>query len=428
MEKTNLPLFFVFAVLLICSGAFARKYDLVVDAANGNNAQFVSQSVPASMAAGQTYPVSVTMKNIGTTTWTEAQQYRLGSQNPQDNGTWGGRIVLASGESIAPGASKTFTFNVKAPATPGTYNFQWQMLREGVEWFGDKTPNVAVNVVLGTTVSGKVAKSDGSPLENVALELCSGGTAVTDTAGNWSKVMPIGTSYCARITSGLPAGNTGIIGTGNNSCHANNSTYEWQVAGQNTFSACSAANSASWDLAADNTINFAVNYPAQVCIPGAASGCKVCNADGSGWVDTDSKCASGQVCQGGTCVGGPQNGFVSVSGENFYLNGQKWFPYGMNYWPSHFSQIIEPNKLASWFMDPYYTDNIPLMEKDLAKAQGIGLNSVWITAYSSSPVIGSTPNFTDFLNRLKAHNLKAGVSISMCNPFLAGHREDRIPG
>ena len=111
-----------------------------------NNAQFVSQNVPQTMAAGQTYTVSVTMKNTGTTTWTASGNYRLGSQNPRDNLIWGGRILLGSAESVAPGQIKTFTFNVKAPATPGTYNFQWQILQESIEWFGEKTPDIAINV------------------------------------------------------------------------------------------------------------------------------------------------------------------------------------------------------------------------------------------------------------------------------------------
>ncbi|MGH9365955.1 MAG: NBR1-Ig-like domain-containing protein, partial [Thermoanaerobaculia bacterium] len=112
-----------------------------------NAAQFVSQSVPASMVAGQSYAVSVTMQNTGTTTWTAAGEYKLGSQNPQGNGTWGtGRVEIAAGESIGPGQSKTFTYTVTAPAAPGIYAFQWRMLREQVEWFGDFTTYVAVTV------------------------------------------------------------------------------------------------------------------------------------------------------------------------------------------------------------------------------------------------------------------------------------------
>src|SRR5207253_2652947 len=91
------------------------------------------------------YAVSVTMQNTGGTTWTAAGAYRLGSQNPQDNTTWGtNRVSLPSGSSVAPGANVTFSFNVTAPATKGTYNFQWRIVQDGVEWFGALSANVAV--------------------------------------------------------------------------------------------------------------------------------------------------------------------------------------------------------------------------------------------------------------------------------------------
>jgi hypothetical protein len=109
-----------------------------------NNSAFVSQSVSTSMTTGQTSNVSVTMQNTGTTTWI-AGTYKLGSQNPADNTTWGlNRVNLAS--NVAPGGQATFTFVVAAPATAGTYNFQWRMLQDGVGYFGAASTNVAVNV------------------------------------------------------------------------------------------------------------------------------------------------------------------------------------------------------------------------------------------------------------------------------------------
>ena len=113
-----------------------------------NDAAFVSQSVPATMTAGEAYAVTVRMLNQGTSTWTPGQLYRLGSQNPQDNTTWGlGRVGLSAGDSVSPGATTTFSFVVTAPSSPGSYNFQWQMVQDGVEWFGAKTPNMAIQVV-----------------------------------------------------------------------------------------------------------------------------------------------------------------------------------------------------------------------------------------------------------------------------------------
>jgi|GEM_PF-3540344 len=111
-----------------------------------NTSEFVSQSVPGSMVVGQTYAVSVTMKNTGTNTWSSAAAHQLGSANPLGNTTWGAMLIPLAGP-VAPGQLATFTFNVVAPATVGTYNFQWSMIQLGIEWFGPASPNVAVSVV-----------------------------------------------------------------------------------------------------------------------------------------------------------------------------------------------------------------------------------------------------------------------------------------
>lgn len=110
-----------------------------------NGVDFVSQSVPYLMAAGTTYAVAVTMRNSGTSTWTDAGQFRLGAQNPRDNYTWGlHRVGLPY--PVGPGGEVTFDFLVTAPSMPGGYNFQWQMVQDGVAWFGPLTPNIVVDV------------------------------------------------------------------------------------------------------------------------------------------------------------------------------------------------------------------------------------------------------------------------------------------
>ncbi len=144
-------------------GVLALAGMLLVGVAHAqvNNAEFVSQNVPATMYVGEKYNVSVTVRNSGTTTWTAAEGYRLGSQNPQDGGTWGGRQYLTA--SVAPGQQYTFNFTVTAPSPIGSYNFQWQMLREGVTWFGATTTNVAINVTLPPPVNGATFVSQNVP-------------------------------------------------------------------------------------------------------------------------------------------------------------------------------------------------------------------------------------------------------------------------
>src|SRR3989344_5731625 len=112
-----------------------------------NSAQFISQNVPDEMAAGQKYYPNITFKNTGTASWTRSDVFRLGSQSPQDNTTWGtNRFNLETGDVIAPGQSKTFTMPITAPATPGNYIFQWRMVQELVGWFGDISQSVTVAV------------------------------------------------------------------------------------------------------------------------------------------------------------------------------------------------------------------------------------------------------------------------------------------
>jgi GBS Bsp-like repeat-containing protein len=113
------------------------------------SARFDLQSVPNVMVAGRMYPIEIVATNTGNVTWTSAEAYRLGFANPRDGVAWGlNRVVLP--RSVAPNESVSFLFNVTAPSTPGTYNFQWDMVQEGVAWFSTPTPNVAVSVIPAT--------------------------------------------------------------------------------------------------------------------------------------------------------------------------------------------------------------------------------------------------------------------------------------
>ncbi|HSM86174.1 MAG TPA: hypothetical protein VLT16_08485 [Candidatus Limnocylindrales bacterium] len=112
----------------------------------------VSQSVPSSpLAAGRSYPVSITMRNTGITTWTFAgsNPQRLGSQDPQDNTVWGLNRVNVP-QIVPPTASAVFNFNITAPLAAGTRPFQWRMVQEGITWFGDFTPAIDYAVHLPT--------------------------------------------------------------------------------------------------------------------------------------------------------------------------------------------------------------------------------------------------------------------------------------
>lgn len=136
-----------------------------------DNSEFVTHTCPPlTMTAGSSTNVSVTMKNTGTTTWTNAAGYKLGSQNPQDNTTWGlSRILINPATSVTPNANYTFNFNATAPNTAGTYNFQWRMLRERVAWFGQPSATCQTTI------------TPAAPNANTLWAYCPAGSPVTAT-------------------------------------------------------------------------------------------------------------------------------------------------------------------------------------------------------------------------------------------------------
>ncbi|MDO8588670.1 MAG: glycoside hydrolase family 9 protein [Armatimonadota bacterium] len=169
------------------SGGWNFNYLQVGAPAPWNDAQYISDTIPNTMTAGQQYPVTVTMKNIGTSTWTQAAGYKLGAAGDSDPFCAFNRVDLSGGDSIGPNQQKTFSFTMTAPTTPATYTTDWRMLREGVEWFGQTlTEQVQVNGV-ATTVSNSTFDSDANGWSIVVWKAGSGsdGTmAWTSGVGN----------------------------------------------------------------------------------------------------------------------------------------------------------------------------------------------------------------------------------------------------
>ena len=116
-----------------------------------SDATLVRHQIPASMITGRKFAVSVTMRNTGKTTWTSggANPFRLGAN--LDVGIWStSRQELPS--PVIPGGEITFTFEV-IPSEPGEHRFQWGMLQELIEWFGELT-----DVPVQVTGKGKPRK------------------------------------------------------------------------------------------------------------------------------------------------------------------------------------------------------------------------------------------------------------------------------
>ena len=120
--------------------------DLTFFQSPGNVARFVDQTVPAQVEAGSMFAATFRFRNLGTTAWAGAMQHRLGSQAPQDSGTWGTGRLEIPGRTI-PGQTLEIPANLTAPATTGVYAMQWKLVHDGAEWFGDPSIELQIEVV-----------------------------------------------------------------------------------------------------------------------------------------------------------------------------------------------------------------------------------------------------------------------------------------
>ena len=156
---------------------------------NGNNASVVSVSVPGTVGLGKSFTATVVMNNNGGTAWTTAGSYRLGSQDPQDNTTWTGsnRVGLQQ-DPVNAGANATFTFTCTAPSTAGTYAFDWQMVQDGVQWFGAKaTANIVVAAINDASVVSISAPSPvlAGQVFSATVTMNNNGNLAWTSAGNY---------------------------------------------------------------------------------------------------------------------------------------------------------------------------------------------------------------------------------------------------
>ncbi len=188
--------------------AATLSFTIEVEASSADDASFVSVSgLPSRMAAGGTALVTVTMKNTGTTTWTPAGGYGLGSRSPSGKDTWGPRRAPLSG-SVAPNESYAFTFRITAPETTGSYAFSWRMVRDPGAWFGSDTGEMKITVEDPSFGDATIADQTwvrGEALVALTLPAASGGDGGLTYA--LTPAPPAGVSFSAatRVLSGTPA-------------------------------------------------------------------------------------------------------------------------------------------------------------------------------------------------------------------------------
>lgn len=125
------------------------EFQWVQDTGGVRNASFTSalfsgvtsqdnQARTFAVNAGASFQLETRVLNDASTTiaFDPALNFRIGSQNPQDNQTWGSNRWELGGV-IAPNSGLNVTLNLTAPSQPGVHSLSLRMVQDGVTWFGN---------------------------------------------------------------------------------------------------------------------------------------------------------------------------------------------------------------------------------------------------------------------------------------------------
>mgnify|MGYP000868151161 CR=1 FL=1 len=125
-----------------------------------DDATIESVTFPGTLGCTAHTSATVVVRNTGTTTWTTAAGYALGTVDDSDPlYTSDTRVRFPAGESVAPGATREFTIPLAAPGREGDYTTDWRMVHDGVRWFGAQTTQ-RVHVQCETTAVSDFRLSD----------------------------------------------------------------------------------------------------------------------------------------------------------------------------------------------------------------------------------------------------------------------------
>jgi len=132
---------------------------VVVVSDAGFHSAWVSQSPYPTLQPGQvSAPLAIVFRNAGSQTWTKGVlglEARLGIN--QDDAQWAAlgvnwmsanRVAAQTEASVPPGANGTFTFQVRAPQTAGTYSLHLRPVIDGTAWMEDQGVFLTITVPL----------------------------------------------------------------------------------------------------------------------------------------------------------------------------------------------------------------------------------------------------------------------------------------
>ncbi len=160
---------------------------------------WTADGTPAAMAADESRLVSLSFTNEGSLVWAAgganpvhvAYHWRSGACPGSALVTWDGLRTLLPADVPSGGSVSGLASSLRAPATPGTYCLQWDLVRENVTWFsaqGAATLSRTVSVTtpayaVSWTADDTPAAMAASATVSVNLSLTNAGSLTWPSAG-----------------------------------------------------------------------------------------------------------------------------------------------------------------------------------------------------------------------------------------------------
>ena len=100
-----------------------------------------------------------------------------------------------------------------------------------------------------------------------------------------------------------------------------------------------------------------------------------------------------------------RDSFVTTHDGDFWLEGRKWYPVGVNYWPRHSIALEQEDYVYHWLTPGFY--NPEEVERDLQQLESMGATFVAIRAHHQN----DRRTVLDFLRRCRNHGLRAFLFV-----------------
>ncbi len=170
-------------------GVAASTVQVTCGGGEVDDAAVLASVLPTQLECGASFAASVTVQNTGTSAWTY-DLFKLGSVGDSDSLGGPGRVRLPQGVTVPPMGTHTFEFTLTAPASPASYLTDWQMVHEGVRWFGGVAASTVQVTCEPTAVPRLRIQGNRFFAGNAEIKLIGGAVCCDDPANGWPFISP----------------------------------------------------------------------------------------------------------------------------------------------------------------------------------------------------------------------------------------------